>query len=368
MNHIHFIPAGDENTASSRLRVYSLAESLEARGVAVSIGAGIPDAAAVVAVQKRVTPDILAQVAQAKARGALVVYDVDDSGNALWYWSPPRLCKEMLGLAHVVTVDTQARAEWLHRAFRGLRVFVCPNAIDYAPTQSAGAEPVEHSPLRVFWFGSVGTLVMFRRHAEALAALPDVRVVVCSGITSLTDEIRDQLRVEIVPWTRQGFVGALQGCDISCLMHDGTADDRRKSNHKMITSICWGVPAIVSDTPEYRRTAIEAGVQDAVFGNAEELLQVVERFRCAAARRRYLASAQPHVWQSYAPEHIADRFVGVIAEAEELISESSTRGGTAKGRLAKFVAYLQWRWHLEDDHHALIWNWMKGITRIGLKV
>ena len=62
-------------------------------------------------------------------------------------------------------------------------------------------------------------------------------------------------------------------------MHDGSEWDRAKSNNRMITSIAWGVPAVVSCTPEFERTAIEAKVPYAIFAGKTDLPATIERLR-----------------------------------------------------------------------------------------
>jgi hypothetical protein len=334
-------------------------------GVASSIGQDVPITAEVVVIQKRVTSEILDQAVQAKSRGRIVVYDVDDSGNALWYWAAPRLCHKMLMLADLVTVDTPERGEWLERASKGITVATMSNPIDYGPSGPVAFVPVERSPLRILWFGSSSTFESFFGYASALASLPNVKVVVCSERTEAIDRAVGMLNLEVRPWTREGFVDVLQSCALSCLTHDGSPDDLRKSNHKMITSVSWGVPALVSDTPEYARTAREAGVGDAVFSNAAELLLAVERYRGAAARRSYLSSAQSIVWQSYAPEHIGRMFIRIIEEAEALLTNTRPTHGAARGWLPLSMSYLLWRWNLDYDRYSLVRNWLKGASRSG---
>ena len=79
-----------------------------------------------------------------------------------------------------------------------------------------------------------------------------------------------------------------------------------------ITSITWGVPAVVSRTPQYVKTAIEAKIEDAVFSNGKELLKAVQRLGSSAERQKYLRIAQPAIWNIYSPETITDRFLEII--------------------------------------------------------
>jgi glycosyltransferase involved in cell wall biosynthesis len=123
-----------------------------------------------------------------------------------------------------------------------------------------------------------------------------------------------QPEVKFLPWNLDNFTSVLQTFDIACLMHDGDIYDRAKGNNKMISAITWGVPAVVSRTPEYERTAKEAGIEDALFSDERELVAAIERLRDPAARENYLERAQGSVWQRYAPQVIAGQFIDLVKE------------------------------------------------------
>lgn len=354
--NICFLPAGDLDTASSRLRVFSIGGALRKEGANVYLGP-FPMIKEVLVVQKRLSEEVLGYVARAKAVGALIIYDVDDSGDALWYWAAPQRFYRMLRAADLVTTDTRSRAEWVIRGMARLRVKVVPNCVDYFPDSPADIEPLDRNPLRLLWFGSGKNVGMFYKYATALGQLPDTQVVVCGGNGDVLRGLSDILPVENVPWSRETFVNVLQGCDLTCLMHHGSTHDRRKSNHKMITSICWGVPALVSDTPDYGRTAREIGVEDALFRNPKELVDAVERYRTAGARRKYLDRAQPLVWESYSPAHVAELFLAVLAEEMRRGAASSPRFRTGIRQADELIAqaqYAAWRWRSEDDRGQLL--------------
>lgn len=70
----------------------------------------------------------------------------------------------------------------------------------------------------------------------------------------------------------------------------------------MITSIAWGIPAVVSDTPAYRMTAAQSGISHGVFANSGQIVPIVESLRDADARTEYLEAAQPVIWEKHCPE------------------------------------------------------------------
>jgi hypothetical protein len=270
------------------------------------------DSTTVLVIQKKVTPEIMSIARKARRRGCTIIYDVDDFGDALWYWVPRKDFEAILNLADLITTDTLGHRTQVMAFRRHLNVEVIPDAIDYSPPHPVMPPLADESPLRILWFGTVSNIGLFARYADSLASLPNVKVVVATGVSSIPGFTARYPGVEFVPWSRTEFISVLQSCHLTCLMHDGSDSDLAKSNNRMITSITWGVPALVSRTPEYARTAAECGVEDAVFGDERQLATVVGRFRGAERRNHYLGLAQPIIWNKYAPLSVADQFVHAI--------------------------------------------------------
>ena len=313
---ISFLPAGSEDTASSRIRVYSLQKAMAEQGVCAAVG--FEPESDVVVVQKKVTDEILNLAGKAKDQGAAIVYDVDDLSSALDYWTSPAHFAGILELADLITTDTEGHREFLMKNCEASRVEIVPDCIDYYPDSPCPVLTKDAAPMRVMWFGSIGNIDLFQKYAEILRSIPDVEVVVMTGAESIRDYAATHSGITVVPWSRAGFIESLQSCHLTCLMHDGSEIDRAKSNNKMITSIHWGVPAAVSRTPEYERTAREAAVEDALFEDDRELREVVERLRPAEARRNYLVKAQQALWKRYSPEAVARQFQNMM---EKLVHE-----------------------------------------------
>ena len=337
-------------TASSRLRCFVPHEQLGHRGISSVIGE-CPSAANVV-VQKRVTPQTLDFAKSAKEQGSRIIYDVDDSGDALWYWAHPKLCFQMLKLADVVTTDTPERATWLTRTMPGLTTRVWSNPVDYSPQSPVRFEPVERERLRVLWFGSTSTASLLKRYGSAIASVPNVDLVVCTGA-----DVELPVDAELVPWSKETFISTLQGCDLACLMHDGSRYDRMKSNHKMTTSICWGVPAIVSKTPDYERTAKILGVSSAVFADATELVSIIESLRSTDARQQYLNHTQPLVWQRHSPASSAARLLTIVEGLE------SHRPPKRESFLEK-LNYARWWTGMSESRPAAIADLVRSFLNL----
>ncbi len=317
---ISFLPAGSEDSASSRIRVYSLQQAMAKRGVCATVG--FEPESDVVVVQKKVTDEILNLAGKAKNQGAIVVYDVDDLSSALDYWTSPVHFAGILELADLITTDTAGHREFLIKNYGASRVEIVPDCIDYYPDSPCPVLTKDAVPLRVMWFGSISNIDLFEKYAGILRSIPDVEVVVMTGAESIRDYAAAHSGITVLPWSRSGFIESLQSCQLTCLMHDGSEIDRTKSNNRMITSIHWGVPAAVSRTPEYERTAREAAIEDALFEGDQELRMVVERFRPAETRRNYLVKAQQTLWERYSPEAVAGQFQNVM---EKLVHECRSK-------------------------------------------
>jgi len=308
MSRIAILPAHDDSAASSRIRAYALQKALASLGHDARIGD--PEGADVVFIQKRAMPDTVAVARAARRRGARVIYDVDDLGRTLWYFATPLSLFRLLHLANVVTTDTDGHREMLQRDYDVTAAVVVPDTIDYDPSGPMRPEvTADAAPLRVLWFGNAA------RYADALASLSFVETVVSTNADQIGALSGRFSRVHFVPWSRAGFVALLQSCALTVLPHDGSDVERAKSNNRMIASINHGVPAIVSRTPEYERTAQEAGVEYAVFDDEMGLIRAVEHLRSAAVREQYLDSAQPVVWREYSPEAVARKFLRVAEQA-----------------------------------------------------
>jgi hypothetical protein len=305
--HFALYPAAGERTASSRIRVYAFARALDSLGIRHSIGGGIQ--ADVVFVQKRVSELTLWLARIAKLLGKTVLYDVDDLGDALWFWVPERRMRRMIELADIITTASDKQADYVRQNYAARNVHPVPNAIDYYPTGPVRHVPVANDPLRIMWFGHQRNFAAFEKYLPTLLDLPSVQVVVVTNASALSAYRAKHPLVEFLPWSLHRFVFDLQSCHLTCLTHDGSLADQAKGNNKMTTSITWGVPAVVSRTPEYERTAVEAGVSYALFGDALELTEVVAYLRRPEARARYLENAQDIIWDKYCPSAVARTFV-----------------------------------------------------------
>jgi hypothetical protein len=310
---VSFIPGATDVVASARIRVYSMLNPLRKLGIDTEIGYSA--AADVLVVQKRLNPTILGLARDFKASGGLLVYDCEDLGRALAYWTAEDCLREMFSLAHLVTTNTDE----FRTAFEGLygarSVEVIPDIVDYyltAPQPLAGRVG---SALRVLWFGNVTNLVLLQPYLMLFQNLPSCCLIVCTSdpAPALLLSYND---LQFVRWSLPDFPALLRSVHLTFLPHGTESSDRSKSNNRMITSIAWGVPAIVSRTPAYERTATHIGVSNACFDNIKEAGECIERYRSSVAREQYLSVAQPIIWREHSPEAVAAQWWEIISQYE----------------------------------------------------
>ena len=341
MKKFNFIPAGDSQTASSRLRVYALAGALKELGCDARINSN--EFSEFLIIQKRVTLDLLEQSKSAKLAGSYIIYDIDDSASALWFWVQPRLLFEIFCLADLITVDTPERAHWITKAAPWLGCEVIPNPVDYGIRSPKAHRTNNSGELKICWFGSSPNFQTFAPHLRVLAECPKTKIVVCGASHSERNQFIPFTNIEFVDWEPDIMESLLCESDLVCLSHLGRKEDVRKSNHKMITSISYGVPAIVSNTPEYSRTAHEIGAPDSIFFNEKTLLECVENFRSRKRREEYLQKAQPIIWKKYSPSACAKHFFDVIQQNQNIRNPTSVIS-----RDVSPVRYALWRWRIDD--------------------
>lgn len=314
-------PAGTKNTASSRLRFFSVVECLGRERIApIPLHCGLEIPGIEVAwFQKKLSTIHLDIARKLKRRGVAVVYDCDESGSALTWWAQPELAFQMFHMADWIVADTPERLRWIKQSFTTANLRVLENQIDYADPDFKRWPVVirtQPMPLRVMWFGNSGNLASLRDFFAPFRESNEYRLVICGATQEETASYLHGCQVELHPWTKDGFPELLRSCDVTLLSHHGSKSDAMKSGHKMITSIYHGVPAIVSRTPDYSRIAAYAGVEDFVFSDACELSRILQNCRKSETRRQYIDRAQPRLMAKYFPGSFAQAALGLANEAK----------------------------------------------------
>ncbi len=177
---IAFLPAGTMDTASSRLRCYSLAQELANLGFAVQLGMVPEQIVDVLFVQKRINAEILELAKSVKRRGGLVIYDIDDYGDALAGLKvESKVHAEFIDHCDVISVDTDVRHEVFSADPLYARIpnrWVIADPIDYVSQIPAGNDVVPTASEGVIgcWFGNAPNIVPAIPFLEAARYSPAV--------------------------------------------------------------------------------------------------------------------------------------------------------------------------------------------------
>jgi 2-polyprenyl-3-methyl-5-hydroxy-6-metoxy-1,4-benzoquinol methylase len=309
MNFV-FIAAGDVNTASSRIRVFQLGKALSNLGHRISYEPS--DKADVVFIQKKVDKSLLNYIKVQKYRGTFIIYDLDDSGPALNFWVSEENFKIIIGLADIITTDTQSRIDFLRDNYKLTNVYLLPDSIDYLPVGIYQKQRELILPIRILWFGSLSNIHLFEKYIGVLQTINDAQIVVATSPENFEFLRGKYPFIEFLPWSVDGFIGILHSCDVSILMHDGTPEDILKSNNRMITSIAWGLPAVVSNTPEYKKTALEIDLSEFVFRNEGDIIRIITNLKNQGTITRYLVKSQNIIWNKYNSVCISLNLISLI--------------------------------------------------------
>ena len=230
---IYFIPWGDENTASSRLRVYNVLPYLKA-------SLELPKKykkSDVLIIQKALRPD---EMARAQADGAKVIYDIDDN------YLDKREFVTMAENADLVTVGSS----YFHRWFPDAPVI--DDSLDWD-----GTEKKLGKTNLVGWHG-YGTNAYINAIAPVLENKGyKIRTIVCKEY--MQPYIDDGYDVK--EWKLDTIDKDLAECDFHASFLGDDDFSQAKGMNKLIKAWAIGVPAFVTYTPEYDRVFRESGIK-----------------------------------------------------------------------------------------------------------
>lgn len=236
---IYFLPIGDKNTASSRLRVWNIAPHIDGATI------GTPEYYTkddVLIIQK--TPQ-KEELQRAKREGAKVVYDIDD-----YYWDKVEF-HEMLEECDAITVDTDLKKEMIEK-FDNLKgkVTVIPDSLDWD-----GTEKKKTSGNIVGWTG-------FGNNATYLNGLTLPKEYVLRLVTSSdwVQYIENNKDIQSRPWSLEMVDKYLAECDYGIYVLPEREFEQCKGEHKLLKNWAIGLPTYTSRMPAYVKAMKEAGV------------------------------------------------------------------------------------------------------------
>jgi hypothetical protein len=229
---IYFIPWGDMNAASSRLRVFKIQPHIPNSSLT------LPDEfreGDILIVQKKVVPHI---IKRAKLQGAKVIYDIDDN-----YLADPAV-RQCIQNADLVTVGSSYLKELLPDSI------VIDDCLDWDGTEK---QDYTEKGL-VGWHGYGNSKYLFNIADTLEKRGYKIRAIVNDNFAE------DYERFDRKTWNLGTIDNHLAECDFTTFYLPDDEFAQAKGMNKLIKSWAIGQPAFVSPMPEYERVMDEAGV------------------------------------------------------------------------------------------------------------
>jgi hypothetical protein len=300
MMKINFLPRYGREAASSRIRVFAIAEELNRQGLAdatVCETDAVSFDCDVLVIQKRSCPPMLPSLAIPS-----IVFDYDDL--------LPELLPNAAQCSRAITFDSKERmnrslpirwepegplASSANQAiFRHLRDYpkfhVLPDCIDYAPVEPLPASDRFVGPV---WFGNYGN---FNCSDIAMAWGGPFGIVSDRPPANIAG-------AEFHQWDYDSLPRVLRNYGVAMLSH--LDQDQGKSNNKLIAAVTLGVPCIVGHSLAYEELLRECDLSEFIMHHPADVRGALQDLGTQAGRQAYLDKIQPLVWQRYRAEVVA---------------------------------------------------------------
>ncbi len=232
---IYFLPWGNRDTASSRLRVYNVLPYLEAKiGVPKNYKKGD-----VLIIQKALN---MYELKRAQDAGVPVIYDIDDN------YLDKQEFFDMAEEADIVTVGSVFFRQYYPTAP------IIDDTLDWDGTEKVQPEFPPDNP-KVGWHG-YGNL-NYVSHIAPILKKRGYRIRTIVG----KDYLPFYSEYDSMVWSLDTIDKDLAECDLCCFYLPDDDFSQAKGMNKLIKAWAIGLPCFVSPTPEYERVMKEAGVE-----------------------------------------------------------------------------------------------------------
>jgi len=301
------IPISGRQTASSRLRLYSLLDGLPDRFATTALrprdDADLhrhdPAQFDLVYVQKEAGASVVEFCRRAVGGGVPVIYDIDDDFGC---W-PGMAEAAMCDLATTVTVDSAARAMEVRDGTRGNPV-VLPCMIDAAADPGRAVRPFRQ---RISTVASFGNALSLRHTLPYLAAVPPEFDTYVVGPADAGDELPG---TRLVAFRRDTFVADLTAADVFVLAH-GEREAPLKDNNRLVMAMSLGLPSLVSPSPAYLEVLDDIGLRWLAC-RPDEIRPRLAALAAPAVRDEIGRAGYAYAWANYSPQRCVARFTDVL--------------------------------------------------------
>jgi hypothetical protein len=274
---------------------------------------GITHKAGAILVSQTCTARTLMELATAKAKGSLIIYDccdpyADYEGSVYGVYAARRFW-DLAALADAITVPTEGMRSLLRDLEIEKPIFTLPDTIDYQ--EQTIPEPVAPNQ-SVIWFGNPGR-GNFEAGAWALQALKERWG---HAVTLITDPSKISTHPDfcVEPWAYDGFVNRLRLHGLALISQHSRA--YHKSENRYIVSITNGVAAISTGSKSVAMLLEQSGFVEMSITNDRELDRAMELLSNPTYRSNYIARMQAIIQERFGSLAVGRYFVeGVLQGA-----------------------------------------------------
>lgn len=305
---ISWIPFGNIDTASSRLRVYSLHEEILKKYQKIDSFIGYDKKSDVLIVSKKLTDDVLKYVKEFKG---LKIFDfIDNLTNETNFI-------EMVSNCDIILTNNIYRKKQIDDLNLNTKCIILDDCIDYNIHECC--YPKKNSG-NIVWFGTKNTIhSMVPIFDFLVSAKKDMDMFI---ITKKKDELDSTFleryknsKFSYIPWCALTFPHILQCFGTSILSHRGD-NSVYKSNNKLLVNIAAGIPTLVDCSFSYQHLLSTCGLDDFIIkedlGNLNELMS---RLSIKSEKIKYLSKCQKYVLDNYCVSAITKKLLKIIEES-----------------------------------------------------
>ncbi len=220
---IVFITASDETAGSTRIRVYKIANELKSRGYNVSINENIKNADILI-FQKSSYKSIKKKFRKALLSNKFIVFDIDD------LYSDGHI--KFVKYSDLIIASCDYLKEQYLKYNKNIKVL--DGTLDVINNDIPMPVYNLKNP-KIGWFGTVSNLHLIEKFG-----IKNVTTITMGGD---------------IEWSRETVDYNIQKFDLIVIPQEKTPVGLSKSNCRMLKTLYLGVPALVSDIPEYIKLA-----------------------------------------------------------------------------------------------------------------
>ena len=286
---IAFITSTDEQTGSTRLRVYKIADELRKRGFDVSINKNAKNADVIVFqksdlnfLKKKFYKYLL-------TTKALIVYDFDD----LYLGGYCDLVK----FSDCAIAGSKYLKNYFYKFNKN--IFVLDDIIDVIDLNMPLKKSFNLKNPKLVWYGNVTNLHIFEKQN-------------IENVTKIT-------RGGDIEWSLDTIDENLQKYDLVLIPQDRTDIGLSKSNCRMLKALYLGVPALVSDLPAYLELADLVNYpKDFIVKDGENWNEKIEKIKSGQIKFDFdFEKCRKIIIENYGKEVITNKWLDIVSNAKK---------------------------------------------------